>query len=203
MMKRILIAIAPVVMMSAGCSTVMEARRPDPVDLRQFSIGDRRFDIVTQIGAPLATETEGSESCDVYKLVTHGVHRAGKAAIILGEAAADVYTLGLFEVIATPVEGATASAPHTVAFCYSADRKLQSISESRPGGPAYVLGQPLRAGATRPPAAPTATIAQAKPNEAPDPASGVAVLAAKLTPPAQGSCLVPQSDGIVVKMVRC
>jgi hypothetical protein len=118
----------------------MEARRPDPVRLSQFAVGERRFDVVSQIGSPLSTEEEAGDSCDLYKLVTHGVNRAGKAAIILGEAAADVYTLGLFEVIATPAEGATASAPHTVAFCYSSNKTLDFITESRPAGVVTVLG---------------------------------------------------------------
>jgi hypothetical protein len=118
----------------------MEARRPDPVRLNQFAVGERRFDVVSQIGSPLSTEEEAGDSCDMYKLVTHGVNRAGKAAIILGEAAADVYTLGLFEVIATPAEGATASAPHTVAFCYSPSKTLDFITESRPAGVVTVLG---------------------------------------------------------------
>lgn len=118
----------------------MEARRPDPVSLRQFAVGERRFDVVSQIGSPLSTEEEAGDSCDMYKLVTHGVNRAGKAAIILGEAAADVYTLGLFEVIATPAEGATASAPHTVAFCYTPSKALDFITESRPAGMVTVLG---------------------------------------------------------------
>ncbi|MBV9510101.1 MAG: polysaccharide biosynthesis/export family protein [Caulobacteraceae bacterium] len=83
----------------------------------------------------------------MYKLVTHGVGRLGKGAIIFGEAAADVYTLGLFEVIATPAEGATASAPHTVMFCYLPDATLDYITDSGPNGVVTVVGDSTRHGA--------------------------------------------------------
>jgi hypothetical protein len=175
----------------------MEARRPDPVNLRQFAVGERHFDVVSQIGAPLATEDEAGDSCDMYKLVTHGVHRAGKAAIILGEAAADVYTLGLFEVIATPAEGATASAPHTVAFCYSSNKTLDFITESRPAGAVTVLGiQPhlgsaVVAATTPPPIQPIPAKLESQP--APSPAKDAAVVCKRYavrvaTDPSQNVC---------------
>lgn len=129
-----------------GCSTVMEAHRPDPVDLHQFSVGEHRLNVLSQIGPPIATDMDGAESCEMYKLVTHGVGRLGKGAIIFGEAAADVYTLGLFEVLATPAEGATASTPHSVMFCYSPANTLDYITESGPSGVVTAVGDSIHHG---------------------------------------------------------
>jgi hypothetical protein len=50
--------------------------------------------------------------------------------IAAGEAASDVVTLGLAEVLWTPVEAATRNSKHTVLFCYDADGKLLSAEES-------------------------------------------------------------------------
>jgi hypothetical protein len=196
----------------------MEAHRPDPVNLHQFSVGEGRFDVVSQIGAPLATEVYGGEACDVYNLVTHGVRRAGKAAIILGEAAADVSTLGLAEVIATPMEGATRSALHTVAFCYSPDKTLDFITESRPGGAVTVLGQPTRrasilaAEASKPTIATqmasSLTVASSTASQLAPPAKPAApqerapLTAAAEQPSEQQWCPAPQANG-VVKVVPC
>jgi hypothetical protein len=115
----------------AGCSPVMEAMRPDPVDLSQFVVGENRINVLAQIGAPLATTKKGKNSCDIYKLYTHGPGSVGKGAIAAGEAVADLFTLGLTEVVTTPVEAATKNSKHTVVFCYTPDEKLVFVKQSQ------------------------------------------------------------------------
>src|SRR5579862_6417247 len=84
-----------------GCSTVMEATRPEPTRLNKFVVGEDRFDVLAQLGAPLvAREKKNDQTCDIYKLYTHGPSGAEKGAIVAGEAVADVLTWGLFEVVA-------------------------------------------------------------------------------------------------------
>jgi hypothetical protein len=166
----------------------MEANRPDPVNLQQFSVGERRFDVMSKLGPPQASEMDGIDSCDMYKLVTHGVSRAGKAAIMIGEAAADVYTLGLAEIVATPAEGATKNIPHNVVFCYSEQKTLDSITEAGPKGLVVVLGSPkheasapsdaLAAPATPPPASPSPS-----PAPRPLPPSSTVSMPAKVAAP--------------------
>jgi len=111
----------------------MEANRPDPVDLTQFSRGQKKIDVVSAIGAPSASAPDGPLNCDVYKLYTRGPQPLGKAAIAAGEVVADVFTIGLAEVIFTPVEAGTKNVKHTVLFCFDADNKLASVKESETG----------------------------------------------------------------------
>jgi hypothetical protein len=115
---------------AAGCSPVMEATRPDPVDLSQFVPGEKRINVVAEIGAPVASAPDGANSCDVYKLYTRGPGSAGKGAIAAGEVVGDVLTLGLSEVLFTPVEAATRNSKHTVLFCYDGTGKLAFVKES-------------------------------------------------------------------------
>lgn len=121
---RYIIAAIAVTFSLAGCSTVMEANRPAAVNLHKFSVGEQRFDVLATIGAPIASDKDGANSCDLYKIYTHGTSAVGKGAIVAGEAAADVFTLGLFEVISTSGEAATKSKIHTVIFCYSTENRL-------------------------------------------------------------------------------
>jgi hypothetical protein len=114
----------------SGCSVVMEATRPDPVDTSQFVVGEPRLQIVEALGAPAASLKENGQSCDVYKLYTHGPGGAGKGAIAVTEAVADVFTLGLAEVVTTPAEGATRNEKHTVTMCYDESEKLVAKNES-------------------------------------------------------------------------
>ena len=39
--------------MLSACSPVMEATRPDPVDLSQFVVGESHVQVVEQLGAPI------------------------------------------------------------------------------------------------------------------------------------------------------
>jgi hypothetical protein len=131
--------------MLGGCSTVMEANRPDPVNLAQFAPGMRRVDVVGKLGPAASTVQDGANSCDVYRLYTRGVGRVGKAGIIVGEAAADVFTLGLAEVVTTSGEAATKNKLHTVMMCYSADNTLASVSDdgAAVGSQAVAAAQPV------------------------------------------------------------
>src|SRR5271155_4925752 len=106
-----------------ACSPVMEATRPDPVDLTQFVPGEDRLKVIAEVGAPLAREEKDDDKdddegyCEVYKLYTKGPGAAGKGAIAAGEAVGDVLTLGLAEVLFTPAEAATRNSKHAVIFC--------------------------------------------------------------------------------------
>lgn len=112
-----------------ACSPVMEANRPDPVDLSQFKPGEDRFEIVKIVGAPMTSMKHDGQSCDIYQLYTHGPGAGGRAAIAATEAVADVFTLGLAEVVSTPTEAATKNSKYPVTFCYGDDGKLVSVQE--------------------------------------------------------------------------
>lgn len=112
-----------------ACSTVMEANRPAAVNISKYSLGERRLDVVSSLGAPASSVKDGPNSCDVYKLYTKGTSKAGKAGIIFTEAAADFFTLGLAEAVATPAEAATKSNIHTVLICYDGEEKLVSLHD--------------------------------------------------------------------------
>jgi hypothetical protein len=127
-MKKYMALMAMVVL--SACAPVMEANRPDPVDLSQFAVGEDRMDIVAAIGSPVSTIKDKGHSCDVYKLYTDGPSGGGKGAIAAGEVVADVLTLGLTEIVFTPVEAGTKSDKHAVIFCYSKDDKMISMKKS-------------------------------------------------------------------------
>ena len=123
-----------------GCSTVMEYNRPPPANLDRLTLGDRRIDVISHIGVPATSVKNGDDLCDVYKIYTKGPTGAKKGAVILGEAGADFFTLGLAEIVLTPAEAATKSHPHTVVLCYSSDEKLVSLQDD--GGKTIRLDPP-------------------------------------------------------------
>jgi hypothetical protein len=127
------------VLMLGGCSPVMEANRPDPVDMSQFKPGEQHIDVVKILGPAKSIIASGANSCDVYQLYTRGPDSAGKAGIAFGEALVDIGTLGLAELIFTPVEVGTKNSLHTVILCYSPDGALASMEEE--GAPVASAGK--------------------------------------------------------------
>jgi hypothetical protein len=115
----------------AGCSAVMHASRPDPVDINRFVIGQSRVSVLAELGNPRATTPDGDKSCDIYRLYTRGPGPGLKGAIVAGQIVAGVLTLGLSEIVLTPVEAATKATPRTVLFCYGQDNRLAGVVEAQ------------------------------------------------------------------------
>lgn len=124
---RLLYAFFPVLFALSGCSVWMEAHRPTPVNPHKFVVGESRTEVVESLGNPLSTVPgPAGEKCDIYRLYTRGLNGAEKTGIAVGEGLADVVTLGLSEIVFTPVEGATENKKHPVTFCYK-NAKLVSV----------------------------------------------------------------------------
>ncbi len=106
----------------SGCSVFMEATRPTPVDLGKYHPGDSRSSVTQDLGPPVST-SKGADgtSCDLYLLYTKGYGVAGKVPIAVGELAADVFTVGLAEIVLSPTEAVTRNEKRTVWFCYQND----------------------------------------------------------------------------------
>jgi hypothetical protein len=115
---------------TSGCSVALEATRPDPVNLSSVPTGTDRLQVVGKLGAPVSTVKNGDQSCDVFSVYTRGPGAGGKAAIAAGEAVADVFTLGLSEVLFTPVEAGTRNEKHNVTACYDGNMKLVSLQDN-------------------------------------------------------------------------
>ncbi len=173
----------------AGCSVYMESNRPTPVNLADYGSGQSRESVIGRLGAPAgSTQYPGGASCDLYRLYTKGYGTGGKVATAVVESAADVFTLGLAEVVLTPTEAATKNELHPVKFCYH-DQKLTMVSDNPDAPiPAASAVDPQAAAAANPEPAPaaraTTPAARATTTASPAPA----------TPSAPGASASPQAE---------
>lgn len=90
---------------STGCSVMMAAKAPRKKNMAILVPGTPRSQVIAELGTPLETQREETETRDVFAF-TQGYSlptRVGRATF---HALADVATLGLWEVVATPLEGA-------------------------------------------------------------------------------------------------
>ena len=177
-MKSILSVCAALLLASclAACSVYMEATRPTPVDLNDYQPGILRDAVVEKLGAPDSTAfgSDGT-NCDFYKLYTRGYGSAVKFPIVLAETAADVFTLGLAELLTSPTEYMTKNEKHPVQFCYNPQKLVRIVDENTPNASANpnppITAAPSPASGAQPSATPSIS-PSARPAAAPNPTVG-------------------------------
>jgi hypothetical protein len=105
-MKRILLAVVYLSVLSS-CSIANVANRGEYVDEKTVVIGTTtRQDLLTRFGAPADTtrDASGHVTKDLFR-VPQGEPGGKKAAKGFGLFVADFFTLGLAEIVSTPVTG--------------------------------------------------------------------------------------------------
>lgn len=118
-----LCAVAALAILTTGCSVYMAATQPGKKDLGVFSAGTPRKVVVAELGAPIDTKQHGPNTVDIYKF-TQGYTGVWKGARAIGHGAADVLTLGLWEVVGTPIEGAASGTAMTVEVTYDQNERV-------------------------------------------------------------------------------
>jgi hypothetical protein len=98
-----LIAIMLFIVTSSACSIYKVASQPGPADLKGLGVGSPRTQVIASLGIPKFSDTdpEGRKQ-DVFEFQS-GFNQASKARI-LPYLAADVFTLGLAELVLWPIE---------------------------------------------------------------------------------------------------
>ena len=121
------VVVMGVVVLAQGCSVAMASKEQTRKDLSVLRVGGDRDDIVQVLGAPYMTTRNDDGSCkDVYKLVENAQSKGAKTLSVVGHAAMDVVTLGLWEIAGTPLELATKQEATTFILYYGADNKLKA-----------------------------------------------------------------------------
>lgn len=91
-------------LLSSGCSVFMAAKQPDKKNVDLFKMGTPRSMLLAEFGMPTVSELRDGKKYEIYKFV-QGYSAGAKAGRAVFHGAADVLTLGLWEVVGTPVEG--------------------------------------------------------------------------------------------------
>ena len=121
----------------AGCSVGMALSGKKEPDLGVIRIGSTRGEVELQLGSPIesVTRPDGLRS-DVYEYEIGNEPSAGRAA---GHAVMDIFTLGLWEVIGTPIE-AVQGEEFRVTILYSPDDRVVSINRAPKSPPSSAEG---------------------------------------------------------------
>jgi len=121
-----LLAIAGVALTGAACSVAMAAHQPSKKDVALFGHGVPRNLIVAEVGAPVTSETREGKRVEVFAF-TQGYSKAARVSRTIGHGAADVFTLGLWEVVGTPTEAAFNGKRVVYEVTYDATDRIEKV----------------------------------------------------------------------------
>ena len=108
-----------------GCAVHMAAEKQTRKDLSVLKIGGDRDDIVRVLGAPYMTQRFEDGRCkDIYKIVEDAGSKGTKTLAVAGHTTMDVLTLGLWEIVGTPLELATREHATMFILYYDSNNKL-------------------------------------------------------------------------------
>ena len=87
----------------SGCSVFMAARQPVAKNIELFKTGTSRDELVAEFGQPLISEETDGKKIEIFIFV-QGYGKLIKTGRVVFHSAADFFTLGLWEVVGTPIE---------------------------------------------------------------------------------------------------
>ena len=124
-MKNIITAL--ILLLLSGCSVGMAMSGKETPNLGMVQVGASRGEIELTLGHPVKTVTlDHGNRMDVYEYQVGNEPSAGRAA---GHAVMDLLTLGLWEIIGTPVE-ASQGDKRTLTIIYDEDDRVMKINST-------------------------------------------------------------------------
>jgi hypothetical protein len=119
-------SLAVVVAAGNGCSVYMAASQPGQKNLDVFSVGTPRSLVLAEVGQPQASEMKDGKRVDVFSFV-QGYSKGAKAGRAFFHAAADFFTLGLWEAVGTPTEAVFSGDKVAYEVTYDSSDKVEKV----------------------------------------------------------------------------
>ncbi|MBI9110861.1 hypothetical protein [Maridesulfovibrio ferrireducens] len=112
----------------SGCSVYMAANQPDGKEMSMIIEGQARSVMLGEFGQPISTvkRADGSVEYDIFSFVD-GYSGGAKASRALFHGVADLFTCGLWEVVATPVEAVADGSRMSYKILYSEQEEVLTI----------------------------------------------------------------------------
>jgi hypothetical protein len=127
-MKRLIFLILPLILSSLtiGCAANMAAKQPDKKDLTVLNRGTPREHVIAELGAPTWTGKRDSRTIDIFSFV-QGYSKTSKTGRVVAHGLLDVVSLGLWEVVGTPIESYADGTEIKVVVRYGDDEAVRDV----------------------------------------------------------------------------
>lgn len=120
------LALATACFLLPSCSVYMAAKQPDAKNVDLMAVGTPRAMLLAEFGLPAASEVRNGKKYEIFKFV-NGYSAGAKAGRAVFHGAADVLTLGLWEVVATPTEGIFSGDEMAFQVRYDSDARVDEV----------------------------------------------------------------------------
>ncbi len=121
------IALASFYLTLIGCSVGMAMSGKKDPNLGAFRVGSTRGEVELQLGSPMSTTTTGEgRRVDLYEYEIGNEPSAGRA---IAHGVMDVLTLGIWEIIGTPIEGFQGT-KHRLTVTYDQEDRVMAINQA-------------------------------------------------------------------------
>ena len=111
---------------TSGCSVVKATNQPDKKNLAVLSNGFPRSHVIAELGAPGWSEEKNGGRTDIFSF-KQGYSKGAKVGRAFFYGAADLVTLGMWEVVGTPVETIASGTDVKVQVTYDHDDRVQGV----------------------------------------------------------------------------
>ncbi len=119
---------AAALLMLSACSVGMALSGKENPDLGAIRVGASRGEVELQLGPPIQSASlEDGRRADVYAYEIGNEPSAGRA---IGHGVMDVLTLGVWEVVGTPIEGVQGET-YRATITYDQDEKVANIKTQK------------------------------------------------------------------------
>ena len=126
MRRFILLLLLILFLFTQGCAVIMAARQPGRKNVQLFRVGTPRSLLLAEFGLPLAVEEREGKEYEIFSF-NRGYSTGTKVFRVFFHAAADVFTLFLWEVIGTPAEAVFTGAEIAYEVSYDKDNRIDSL----------------------------------------------------------------------------
>jgi outer membrane protein assembly factor BamE (lipoprotein component of BamABCDE complex) len=116
-----------IVALASGCSVYLEHKRPDYTDVSKIEKGTPRYDVMADLGRPIESYKDDGKDVDVFQADPKGRYAGTKTAIITFDTVADIFTICMWEAVATPAEMLTKHKLTTYVVTYEPNQTVESI----------------------------------------------------------------------------
>ncbi len=111
---------------TSACSVYKASTQPGVKDLNVLHQGTPRALVISELGAPTLAEQKDGKKVEFYNF-KQGYHTSTKAARALFHGAADVFTLGLWEIAGTPIESMADGTDMSIEITYDESDRLEKM----------------------------------------------------------------------------
>ena len=120
------LAVVGAALLIGGCSPYMAATQPERKDVSLFRVGTPRAMLLAEFGLPSASEVRNEKRLEIF-IFRQGYSAGARAGRAVFHGAADVLTLGLWEVVGTPTEGVFDGKEMAYEVSYDGDDRVETV----------------------------------------------------------------------------